>query len=215
MSRRSPFNQRNQTHPSVEESSVAPGATRKSASRAKPVRAAAQTVRPAPTGSRSHASSSSVLPKEARKAKRRAEREEEDQVSRVSDLVLREDPLYPSRRRVWWAMLIIGVLLIMVAFAVMSFNGSSEKANDITTPAGLVALVATVASYALIIGALVWEFVRIRPLRNDAIAKVRGMSARRRQAVVERAVERDDRRRAEKKARRAARRKHESHGGGR
>lgn len=205
MSQRSPFNQRNMAGASREDSDGSAGMTRKSASKAKPARAAAQTVRVAPPSKKTAAPAKSAVPadlsKEERKARRRARRQEEDQVARVTELLMKRDPTYLRLRRVWWVLLAAGVVCILVSFGITSVLGSDSTSLDFSTSRGIISGVMLIVSYALIIAGLVWEFVKIRPLRNEVTAKVSNMSAKRRRAVIEEAYQEDEQRRAERKAR--------------
>ena len=208
MSQRSPFNERNMPKggESGEEAKTS-GMTKKSMSQAKPARPAAETVRVAPSSSKGKAKAKAAakpLTKEERKAKRRAEREEQDQVANITELVMKQDPEYLKRRRVWWALLGSGMVLIIVTFVIVTVYGNSAASYDFATTAGKVSTVAMILSYAVIIAAFVWEFAKIRPLRNEAIRKVRGMNAKRRRAVIEASYEQQEKRRAEKAARKAA-----------
>lgn len=205
MSQRSPFNKRNSP---VEEETKPTGMTKRSAARGKPARPAAQGVRVvSASGATKKASGGSVpLSKEERKAKRRAEREEEDQIASVANMVMRQDPEYVRNRRVWYVLLGGGFGVVIVSFFLSSQLSAQGNQNiyDLGTPLGVVSVVTLVLAYALIIGAIVWEFVKIRPIRNAATTKVRGMSQKKRQSVVAAEYEADERRRTEKAARKAA-----------
>lgn len=206
MSQRSPFNKRNM--PTDPDSESQTGISRKSAAKAKPARAAAQSVRvvSASSKSRSGASSSTAnMTKEQKKAKRRAEREQEDMIVTVANVKMRDDPTYVRYRRIWWVLLVAGMVFVFVSFAAGTLGQNAEgNMYDVSTVSGLVAVIAVVLAYALIIGALVFEFAKIRPIRNAALSQVRGMTEKKRRAVMERSYEEDERRRAEKAARKAA-----------
>lgn len=202
MSQRSPFNERNMGKTTDgEEGSKPSGMTRRSLSKGKPARPAAEGVRIVSSKSKGKSVSSRPLTKEERKEKRRAEREEEDQVANITEMVMKQDSRYLSRRRVWWGLLIAGIVCIAVSFAVIYAFGTDVKNYDLTTSVGVISTVLLVLSYAIIIAAIVWEFVKIRPIRNESMAKVRGMSAKRRRAVVEANYAAEEQRRAEKAVR--------------
>ena len=61
-----------------------------------------------------------------------------------------------------------------------------------------------VLAYAVIIGAFIYDFVRIRPLRNMYRTQVEGMSQKALTALIEKAAAEEDRARAEKEAKKAA-----------
>lgn len=207
MSQRSPFNKRNMpTDPDAESQT---GVSRKSAAKAKPARAAAQSVRvvsaSSKSKSRSGASSTANMTKEQKKAKRRAEREQEDMIATVANVKMRDDPTYVRYRRIWWVLLVAGMVFVFVSFAAGTLGQNAEgNMYDVSTTSGIIAVVSVVLAYALIIGALVFEFAKIRPIRNAALSQVRGMTEKKRRAVIERSYEEDERRRAEKAARKAA-----------
>lgn len=204
MSQRSPFNERNMGKTTDgEEGSKPAGMTRRSLSKGKPARPAAEGVRIVSSKSKGKSVSSRPLTKEERKEKRRAEREEEDQVANITEMVMKQDSRYLGRRRVWWGLLIAGIICIAVSFAVTYAFGTDAKNYDLTTSVGVISTVLLVLSYAIIIAAIVWEFVKIRPIRNESMAKVRGMSAKRRRAVVEANYAAEEQRRAEKAVRKA------------
>lgn len=212
MSQRSPFNKRNM--PKAPETEAPAGVSRKSAARAKPARAAAQSVRVVSASSSKSkprpgtAASMANMTKDQKKAKRRAEREQEDMIVTVANVKMREDDTYVRFRRIWWVLLVAGMVFVFVSFAAGTLGRNAENnMYDVSTTSGLVAVVSVVLAYALIIGALVFEFVKIRPIRNAALSQVRGMTEKKRRAVMERSYEEDERRRAEKAARKAAKKK--------
>lgn len=182
------------------------GVARKSAASAKPARAAAQGVRVVSSTGKVK-KSAAPLTKEERKERRRAQREEEDQVASVSNLLMKREPEYKKNQRIWWVLLGGGFAVVLVSFFLSSAAGDAGSSYDVSTPLGLASVVTLVVAYAMIIGALIWEFRKMRPLRNAAMIKAKSMSAKKRQAVFEEEYEADEKRRAEKAARKAAKKK--------
>ena len=204
MSLSNPFSKKDDAKDEESAESAPSGMTRKSLSKGKPARPAAQGVRVVSASGKRKATPAKPLTKEERKARRRAEREEEDQVANISNILMKQDPEYLKLRRIWWVLLGVGFVFILGTFALSTVAGNNGTgAYDTTTTLGLASVVLLVVSYILIIGAFVFEFAKIRPLRNAAMAKVHGMSQKRRQAVINAEYEAEERKRAEKAARKA------------
>ena len=190
MSQRSPFNKSSS------------GITRKSPTKAKPVREAASSVRVVakkknPDGSTSTAG----MTKEEKKEVRRAEREEEDIFNSLTNAMLKADELYTSRRRMWWVFLGLGLVFVVAAFA-SGYIGSPDGSNmyDLSTTGGVLSVVSLVLAYVFIITSLVYEWMKIRPIRNEKQDKVTSLSPKKRRAMLADLYEADERKRAEKKS---------------
>ncbi|WP_419039806.1 preprotein translocase subunit SecG [Parolsenella catena] len=201
MSQRSPFNKRNQPQTEDEKKSSS-GITRKSPTKAKPVREAASSVRVVakkknPDGSTSTAG----MTKEEKKEVRRAEREEEDIFNSLTNAMLKADELYTSRRRMWWVFLGLGLVFVVAAFA-SGYIGSPDGSNmyDLSTTGGVLSVVSLVLAYVFIITSLVYEWMKIRPIRNEKQDKVTSLSPKKRRAMLADLYEADERKRAEKKS---------------
>lgn len=201
MSQRSPFNKRNQPKTEDEKKSSS-GITRKSPTKAKPVREAASSVRVVakkknPDGSTSTAG----MTKEEKKEVRRAEREEEDIFNSLTNAMLKADELYTSRRRMWWVFLGLGLVFVVAAFA-SGYIGSPDGSNmyDLSTTGGVLSVVSLVLAYVFIITSLVYEWMKIRPIRNEKQDKVTSLSPKKRRAMLADLYEADERKRAEKKS---------------
>ena len=156
------------------------GVARRSASSCKPSREAAGSVRVAASTSKERRAELdrgedlSNLTKEEKKARKRELRMQEDRVYTALNVMLREDFKYNRFRRVWWFLLGLGVVCLVATWGLLIVANKSGQ------PAGMNAaeLVCTVLAYAAIIGALVFDFIKIRPLRNMYRAKAEGMSER-------------------------------------
>ena len=201
MSQRSPFNKRNQPKTEDEKKSSS-GITRKSPTKAKPVREAASSVRVVakkknPDGSTSTAG----MTKEEKKEVRRAEREEEDIFNSLTNAMLKADELYTSRRRMWWVFLGLGLVFVVAAFA-SGYIGAPDGSNmyDLSTTGGVLSVVSLVLAYVSIITSLVYEWMKIRPIRNEKQDKVTSLSPKKRRAMLADLYEADERKRAEKKS---------------
>ena len=197
MSTRSASNKRTQSHEVT-------GVARKSAASAKPARAAASSVRVQPATAKDRrkklekGESLEGLTKQEKKARKQELRAEEDRRYTASTILLKQDEDYTKRRRVWWALLGAGMLII-IALWIWLF-GLSGNGGKVTSG---VQMAAIVIAYAVIIAAFVYDFIRIRPIRNMYRDQVEGMSTNKLNALIERAAAEEDRKRAEKEAAKA------------
>lgn len=200
MSQRSPFNKRNQPTMSDEESTKT-GMARKSASSAKPAREAAASVRVVKKQKDKLGNThTSGMSKEEKKAQRKAEREEDDQVYNIANMVLQHNELYKKNRRIWWGLMCGGLAFVIISFAIAWAVGSQNA----TTTSNVLAIAALVLAYVGIFGALIWDFVKIRPIRTQTQDEVRSMSVKRRIKVVEDCNAKDEAKEAAKKAKKAS-----------
>lgn len=201
MSQRSPFNKRNQPQTEDEKKSSS-GITRKSPTKAKPVREAASSVRVVAKKKNPDGSTSTVgMTKDEKKEVRRAEREEEDIFNSLTNAMLKADELYTSRRRMWWVFLGLGLVFVVAAF-VSGYIGAPDGSNmyDLSTTGGVLSVVSLVLAYVFIITSLVYEWMKIRPIRNEKQDKVTSLSPKKRRAMLANLYEADERKRAEKKS---------------
>nr|WP_073296870.1 DUF805 domain-containing protein [Parolsenella massiliensis] len=202
MSQRSPFNKRNQPQTQEEKKASSAGMTRKSPTKAKPVREAAGSVRVVAKKKNPDGSTSTVgMTKEEKKEVRRAEREEEDVFNTLTNAMLKRDELYTSRRRIWWVFLALGLVFVVASFA-SGYIGASDGFNmyDLSTTGGILSVVSLVLAYVFIITSLVYEWMKIRPLRNETQNRIAGLSPKKRRATLAELCEEDERKRVEKKS---------------
>lgn len=170
MSTRSATNKRTQNHEYT-------GMARKSAASARPARSAASSVRVQPASSKARrreqerGESLEGLSKEERKARKREIRAHDDRVYSVSTIMLKDDPDYKRNRVIFWILLALGVVVLMIAWGILSYLGEAAS-----TESAVAQLVPVVIAYIFVIGAFVFDFVRIRPLRNEYRARAEGMS---------------------------------------
>lgn len=197
MSTRNPMNKRSQAQQAGEIS----GFTRKSAGSAKPARAAASSVRVEPASSRAkrkqaeRGESLVGLSKEEKRARKREQRLREDRAYAVSNELLRDEPEYKSRRRVFWGLLAVGVVATVIVWIMMTmFPAGTDGTVQIAQIAGLV------VAYATIIGSFIYDLARIRPIRNDARRRAEGMSESKQIALLEAVAAKDKEKRGKRKA---------------
>ena len=162
------------------------GFTRKSAGSAKPARAAASSVRVVPASAKEkrkqveRGESLEGLSREEKRARKRELRLQEDRIYTVSNVLMKDDPDYNKRRRVFWVLLVVAVIAAIGVWVVML--GLPEEDLSVSQPVQIVGLI---ISYACIIGAFVYDLVRVRPLRNEVRRRAEGMSEAKLIAVLE------------------------------
>lgn len=173
------------------------GFEKRSATRAKPAREAAQGVRVVAAGpsSRAATKSTSNLTREQRKQQKMEEERNRDRLATATNIVLAKDPLYRKRRIRWWILVIIGLVMTASSFVVLYIAAPVGASTDVSTGWGMFTLVSLILAYGGIIGGLVYDLVRIRPLRRAADDKCRGMSVKRLDAIIKEDI-------AERRARR-------------
>ncbi len=174
------------------------GFSKRSAARGKPSRQAAAGVRVVSSGSKSK--STANMSKEERKAERRKEREVEDRRYNVTQMILEENEEYKKARKRWWAFLIGGVAFMAIALILYGRVTSTQTSPE--SPMGIAAVISMVLAYAVVIGGLVYDFTKIRPLRKEAEKRAQSMSDKRLKARLVEKAEKDE---AEKAARKAKR----------
>ena len=189
MSTRSATNKRTQSHEVT-------GVARKSAASAKPARQAASSVRVVPASSKARrkelekGENLEGLSKEEKRARKAKQRAKEDRIYTVSNILLKQDEDYTKRRRIWWIVLAIGMVLVVAIWA------SLYSAGMVSSP---VQMVGIVLSYVIILGDFIYDFARIRPLRNMYRAQAEGMSENKLNALIERAAAEEDKKDSKKK----------------
>lgn len=201
MSTRSATNKRTQSHEVT-------GVARKSAASAKPARAAASSVRVVPASSKARrkeiekGEDLSNLSKEEKRERKAKQRAQEDRIYTVSNILLKKDEDYLKRRKVWWGLLAAGMVLVVIVW--VSLYAVSQSGSTATGP---IQMAGIVLAYVVIIGAFIYDFVRIRPIRNLYRAQAEGMSENKLNSLIEREAAEDDRRRAEREAKKASKKK--------
>lgn len=150
------------------------GFSRSSAAKARPAREAGASVR---TGSSSGSRSSSFVgggeTKEEKRERRRLEREETDLRTRAYDLVLKSMPDYRRTDRTFWIVVGVGMVFAVASVVEMYAFGQVE---DMLSTQGLIATGTLAVAYVCIIGAIIYDFAKRRPLRKRAQAQVNSLS---------------------------------------
>ncbi|MDJ1122826.1 hypothetical protein QJ043_03720 [Olsenella sp. YH-ols2217] len=192
MSIRNPQNDRSRK----QQTEGLPGMTRKGASRAKPVREAGGSVRVVKANATGGGKPAAQMTKEEKKELKRRERDARDRQVVVSNILLKQSPEYRKYRRFWWVLLGAGLVLTAVAWLCMFvFPGAS---SDVTEPLGMASVVALVLAYVCIIGAFIFDWVKVRPYRKRADTEVAGMTDKRMQQVIDKDYEEEAAARAAK-----------------
>jgi hypothetical protein len=174
------------------------GVARKSAASAKPARQAASSVHVVPASSKARrkelekGENLEGLSKEEKRARKAKQRAREDRIYTVSNILLKQDEDYTKRRRIWWAVLAIGMVLVVAIGASLYF----APGGTVSSP---VQMVGIVLSYVIILGDFIYDFARIRPLRNMYRAQAEGMSENKLNALIERAAAEEDKKDSKKK----------------
>lgn len=171
------------------------GMARKSASSAKPARAAASSVRVVPASAKAKRAAAertedlSGLSKEEKKARKAEIRRQEDRVYTASNALLREDKDYVRLRRIWWVLLGIGIVALIGTWVLLAVLGQ-DAANMKAAQTAQMALI--IAAYAAIIAAFIFDFIKIRPIRNACRATAAGMSDAKLDEVIARSMKEKD-----------------------
>ena len=192
MSQRSPMNKRNM--PNEKKA----GATRRSASSAKPARNAAESVHVVPASSKARRAkrdageSLAGLSRQEKRARKQQRRMMEDRIMTATNFLLKDEPDYPGRHRVWWAFLIVGIVAIVVAWGSLYLTNRSATFSVISVGS-------LVLAYAAIIGGFIYDHFRIRPMRNEVRARVEGMSDSKLISVLNRAQQAAEQKKRKKK----------------
>lgn len=149
------------------------GFSRSSAAKARPAREAASSVRVSTGTSSKGGLFGTPETKEEKRDRKRREREEENLRNRAYDLVLRSMPDYRRTDRVFWVLVGVGMVFAVISLVAMYRFG---EATDVTSPVGMFSTGALLLAYACIIGAIIFDFVKRRPFRKQAQARVGGLT---------------------------------------
>ncbi len=155
------------------------GFSRRSTARAKPKREVAGSVR-------TSASAAKDMTKEERKAQRKAQQNEDDLRRDVAESILKEQPGYVRNQRIWWACVIAGMACAAFSWLIMrSLQNDSTGGENLA----MFSIALMVIAYVLVIGAFIFDMVKVRPMRNAASEKVVGLSKRRLQKMAAESAE--------------------------
>lgn len=159
---------------------------RKSAASAKPARAAAGSVRVVPSSAKARrkeaerGESLAGLSREEKRARKQEERRRDDRIYTASNIMLKKDPEYKHLRTIFWVLLAIGMVIIIAVWAMMF--GLDEQAVQDTYA---IQLGGVIVAYVFIIGTFIFDFVKIRPLRNFYRSQAEGMPEKKVIALIE------------------------------
>ncbi|MDD5800064.1 MAG: hypothetical protein PUD09_05455 [Coriobacteriales bacterium] len=180
------------------------GFSKKSITRARPAREAAQGVRVVDArGNSSHGKTPQS--KEERKEAKRRVRELDDMRATVSNIMLEQNPDYIHRRRVWWGLMGAGFACLVVELIV--YGVGTQGGQAIGEVAGIISVLLMVLAYAAIIGSLVYDWVKVRPLRKVCDSVADGMTVKKMNSVIDNDARERAARKAQKEAAKAAKKK--------
>jgi len=165
------------------------GTRRSSAASAKPARDRAGSVRSASEASKK---SKDKMTSEEKRAARNERRQEQDIVYDAKKATLESMPEYRHTQHIWWGMLIGGIALTLISYFLIRTAGEDDASGNIA----MLSVAMMAAAYVLVIGAFIYDLVKVRPLRNKADQQLTGMSKKR----MIKLVEEEERRKAEEKA---------------
>lgn len=190
------MSKRSQTTETAPASETKSGFARKSPTSAKPARAAGSSVRVVASSGKAkrkqleRGEDLSGLSKEEKRARKQEQRLQEDRIYAAQNALMRQNDEYARRRRVFWALLAVGLLAILIVWMMLSVATEMQTAQ----------IVALVIAYACIIASFIYDMVRIRPIRNECRAKAESMNEKKLTSVIEKdAAERDAKRARRKK----------------
>ena len=155
------------------------GFSRRSAARAKPVREAAGSVR---TSGSTGGSDGKGLTKEEKKAARDKKRSEENISYDATQILHKEQPGYKASQRLWWILMGVGVACTIGSWGIMHYMQSSGNESQTLMATSMVLMV---VAYVVIIGAFIFDLVKVRPMRKKAEELADGMTLRRKKKLIE------------------------------
>lgn len=171
------------------------GQTRKSAASAKPKRKAADTVYIKSAGtSKGKPLEKEKKTREEKRAEREKQRVESNAVYSVATVLMNNNQTYAKYKRIWW-----GLLGFAIVATILSWIAQFQL-KESTVPA----IIAVVVAYIGIIGALILDFAKIRPIRKASRERAASMSKKQLDAVLEKEVLKNQRQKLEKEMKKAA-----------
>lgn len=112
----------------------------------------------------------------------------------AANILMKNDEEYRSKRRIFWAFMGVGVVAIFLVWFLLMGIAPTLPANVLSTAQ----IVGLVLAYGFVIGAFVFDLVKIRPIRNFYKAQVAGMTDRKVLEVLE-SAEKDSKKGAKHK----------------
>ena len=119
----------------------------------------------------------SDVSKEVAKAERKHDREISDLRYNVSQKLLEEREDYQKVHKTWFKFLIAGVVLMVLAIGL--YLVVSNMGTDAPEILGILGLITMASAYIVVIVGLIYDWRKIRPLRNEVDAYVKSMSEKR------------------------------------
>lgn len=183
------------------------GFSKKSASRAKPARAAAEGVRVVQVtgGKTTSTKPQSQMTKEEKKEARRAERDLEDKRMAASRALLNKQPGYKKAQRVWWIALVIGLVMTLLSYSLGQLY--PQATAEPTSAMGILVLALMIMAYVVIIGAFVYDWRVVRPMRKKVERDSASLTNKRMEQILKEDAQelvKEEAKRAEAKAARKA-----------
>lgn len=175
------------------------GFSRSSAAKAKPSREAAASVRVS-TKPKSNSPFGPSETKEEKRERKRREREEQDLRNRAFDYVLRNIPEYRRSEKTFWILVGTGMGFAVLSLVCMYVFG---EVTDVTSVQGILSTGTLVVAYACIIGGIVYDFVKRRPFRKQAEARVSALTDKKLLEIFEHEQAVEAARQADKESRKA------------
>lgn len=164
------------------------GFSKRSTARAKPVTAAASSVRVVSAEDAKEGRSgkkASEMTKEERKADRAARQASDDRRVTVANIILKDDPEYKKTQKVWWVLLGTGLVLTIFSFGVNAYLNRVENVDTaLASRLVVAAMVTLVTAYVCIIGAFIYDLVKARPIRKRVDAEVKGMTKKKLEQLI-------------------------------
>lgn len=195
MSQRSATNPRN-----TNRDEQVTGMARKSASSAKPATANSGTVRVVATSGKEKREQMEKgenlegLSKEEKKARKAERRQEEDRILAASDALMKADPVYVHRNFISWIIMAISIVGLVAMLIISNLSDSSSTLQ----------IVCLVIGYGGLIVAIIYDMVRVRPIRNQYQTIAASMSESKLDSVLEKAAADEERKNLEKEAKKKA-----------
>lgn len=175
-----PFEHTKMKEKTDEQEASASGFSKRSMARAKPRREAASGVRVVSADDYKYGDdgkTAAEMTKEQRKEKRQRQRAADNLRVDAQHAILKGHDSYKRSQRTWWVLLGVGVGMTLLSWAVSSWlNGGSPDYNN---PIGILSVVLLVVAYGFVIGAFVYDWRVVRPMRKAAEIEVAGMSDKR------------------------------------
>ena len=161
-----------ETGDSGAQSTTDQGFERKSVSRAKPTREAAAGVRV--VNSSRKGKPAGEMTKQEQKSERKKEREKQDRRYAVSQMLLEEDPAYQRHHKIWWRILIVG--LVFMVIALISYTYVSSVGEGAPMWVMVVSMGSMVLAYVAVIISFLYDWFHVRPIRRNNEQRVASMT---------------------------------------